>query len=910
MAKYEYIAFISYKREDEKWAKWLQKKLEYYKLPSSVRKDNPDLPDKVRPVARDTTDFEPGNLAKKIQATLDSSKFLIVICSPRSANSVWVSKEVKSFIDRGKADYIIPFIIGGTPNAIDPKDECFPEGLRQLSGEQELLGANINEMGRDAAAIKVIARMFNLRFDSLWQRYEKEKRRRYIFTAVFLLLMVGIAVIITGVIAKKNFLLEDANQKLKVANTSIKTQKDSIQQAKNSLAKAYADIMRSQKELINTQDSLRSTNIELNKTNDNLCIANLNLQKERRAVLEKNREITQGLISLLITSAKEQYSREEYLLAEKTISQAGDYIKNNDIDSSELLTNYERTIRLIDRKWDEPGIKKLNSTQVPQSLYGYFNDNRIIILDQKKHITSWNFNSLSKVSSLDALLNINYMIPMNEDLGSVKDNKLLVHENGELRVINIYNNEVIGHPLLVGKSFGTIYKFGKKDDTIIFSKDSTLFLYSYISSQLDTIKKLNSRISGFSLSPLNDNLISTVSWDSCVNTINIKSRTIIRNKKFDSSISSISYHPSGEYLAITGDNVMLTNSEFELLATSHTNQEGNIYYSKFNPAGDKLYTFSHPGIHAVWSLGYMPYDYSFLSKSGNYGVRYKNKAYRIYNYKTNSFITNIFTKGDDEKIICLGNMELSMLGSKWNNKEKNYYFFYQRLDESPQIILDGLQVESPRLSMVNDYNGTLYITAEDTIYNYNLSTQNLNKISGITAKDIKYNTVVDSLLVLSDKGVLYKVANDLSSMEEWSSNCSDIRAFDIDSYGNIYLSDLNGYLYYLAHGSDKKHYIGISDNVESLSVDSEGKYLLVHFYFHPKIEFNIEEMPYGYNIVSDTKIWDIERKEIIDDLSSYKLTGARLFRAATGELFIDTGHFLLPFSPLDTVENRIKKNLK
>ena len=53
-----------------------------------------------------------------------------------------------------------------------------PEGLRQLSGEKEILGININEMGREAAAIKVIARMFGLRFDTLWQRHERAKRRR------------------------------------------------------------------------------------------------------------------------------------------------------------------------------------------------------------------------------------------------------------------------------------------------------------------------------------------------------------------------------------------------------------------------------------------------------------------------------------------------------------------------------------------------------------------------------------------------------------------------------------------------------------------------------------------------------------------------------------------------------------
>jgi len=188
---YEYFAFISYKREDEKWAKWLQRKLEYYKLPSSVRKDNPELPEKIRPVFKDTTDLEPGVLAQKIQDALDSSKFLIVICSPRSSNSVWVSKEVQSFIDSGRSDCIIPFIIGGTPNASNPEEECFPEGLRQLTGEQELLGANINEMGREAAAIKVVACMFGMRFDTLWQRYRRSKFKIRIIISMVLIVTIS-----------------------------------------------------------------------------------------------------------------------------------------------------------------------------------------------------------------------------------------------------------------------------------------------------------------------------------------------------------------------------------------------------------------------------------------------------------------------------------------------------------------------------------------------------------------------------------------------------------------------------------------------------------------------------------------------------------------------------------------------
>lgn len=173
----EYYAFISYKREDEKWAKWLQHKLEHYRFPTNLN-GRTDLPKHIRPTFRDVTDLKPGLLAEEINNALRNSEWLIVICSPRSAKSPWVCKEAQTFIDLGRADHIIPFVIEGTPFSNDPANECYPEALLNLTGSKELLAANINEMGREAAVIKVVARMFNLRFDSLWQRYEREQRRR------------------------------------------------------------------------------------------------------------------------------------------------------------------------------------------------------------------------------------------------------------------------------------------------------------------------------------------------------------------------------------------------------------------------------------------------------------------------------------------------------------------------------------------------------------------------------------------------------------------------------------------------------------------------------------------------------------------------------------------------------------
>lgn len=189
--KHEYFAFISYKREDEKWAKRLQRKLESYRLPTALRKKYPDLPGKIRPIFRDQSDLAGGNLNNEIEKSLDGSKYLIVICSPRSAKSPWVSKEVQYFINHGREDAIIPFIIGGIPNSPVPQDECFPEGLRNLNGTKEILGININEMGRSAAMIKVVARMLGLRFDILWQRYRRKRVRRIVsLSSVAILLMV------------------------------------------------------------------------------------------------------------------------------------------------------------------------------------------------------------------------------------------------------------------------------------------------------------------------------------------------------------------------------------------------------------------------------------------------------------------------------------------------------------------------------------------------------------------------------------------------------------------------------------------------------------------------------------------------------------------------------------------------
>lgn len=282
--EYTYYAFISYKREDEKWAKWLEKELESYGFPVALRRENHTLPSKIRPVFRDQSELSGGNLKQEIEKALQESRYLIVVCSPQAAKSPWVSKEVQFFIDHEQESSIIPFIIGGAPNSSNPAEECFPEGLRQLSNDREILGININEMGREAAVIKVIAYMFNLRFDTLWQRHERAKRRRRIALICGIL---SFAVICFGIGLYMSYL-----------NTQIAAQRDRAEnQARIALAERNrADIerknaLKANQDLAHAKDSIEVQSDLLAQSNRNLAESNRRLTEERDNVKKASIQI-------------------------------------------------------------------------------------------------------------------------------------------------------------------------------------------------------------------------------------------------------------------------------------------------------------------------------------------------------------------------------------------------------------------------------------------------------------------------------------------------------------------------------------------------------------------------------------------------------------------------------------------
>lgn len=188
--QYKYFAFISYNSKDTKWGKRLQRKLEGYRMPSTLCSERGWERKPIKPVFFAPTDIGIGGLDEELKARLRASKNLIVICSPNSAKSKWVGEEISYFHSLGRTKNIHFFIVDGIPNSGDSATECFNPVVKEL-GIPEILGANINEknyrwpwLNKQRAYVQLITTLLGVEFDSIWKRHRRLLVRKFMTGAV------------------------------------------------------------------------------------------------------------------------------------------------------------------------------------------------------------------------------------------------------------------------------------------------------------------------------------------------------------------------------------------------------------------------------------------------------------------------------------------------------------------------------------------------------------------------------------------------------------------------------------------------------------------------------------------------------------------------------------------------------
>jgi tetratricopeptide (TPR) repeat protein len=193
--QFKYRAFISYSHADEKWAMWLHKALETYRVPKHVvgrETEYGPVPERFAPVFRDRDELATAtSLGDTLTRALEQSAFQIVICSPKAANSKWVNEEILTYKRLGREHRIFALIVDGEPgssaNPATADQECFPNALiykmgadGQLTTEKgEPIAADARQ-GKDSkldVKLKLLAGMLGVGLDELKQR---EAHRRQV----------------------------------------------------------------------------------------------------------------------------------------------------------------------------------------------------------------------------------------------------------------------------------------------------------------------------------------------------------------------------------------------------------------------------------------------------------------------------------------------------------------------------------------------------------------------------------------------------------------------------------------------------------------------------------------------------------------------------------------------------------
>ena len=192
-----YNAFISYRHhpDDIKVAEQIHRGLEHFKIPRSIRKRKNIS--SVR-LFRDKEELPiTSSLTTDISHALENSDYLIVICSEHTRESVWVQREIETFLQTHTRDQILTVLAGGEPYDVLPEILLYEDVVNPVTGnverhEYEPLSCDWRLKKRKAVREelpRLAATLLGCGYDELRQRQRRYKTQRLV--ALFSLLLLA-----------------------------------------------------------------------------------------------------------------------------------------------------------------------------------------------------------------------------------------------------------------------------------------------------------------------------------------------------------------------------------------------------------------------------------------------------------------------------------------------------------------------------------------------------------------------------------------------------------------------------------------------------------------------------------------------------------------------------------------------
>lgn len=177
VASLRYSAFISYNHRDARRARALQRGIERYRLPRQLRRaDGPAPGGRLRPVFRDRDELTAASdLTDAVKDALTASAFLIVVCTPASAASRWVGREIALFRAlRGPRAVLAALCDGESATAFHPELRGDGSGAAL-----QPLAADFRRQGDGRLALlKLVAVLAGVGLDELVRR-DAQRRLRW-----------------------------------------------------------------------------------------------------------------------------------------------------------------------------------------------------------------------------------------------------------------------------------------------------------------------------------------------------------------------------------------------------------------------------------------------------------------------------------------------------------------------------------------------------------------------------------------------------------------------------------------------------------------------------------------------------------------------------------------------------------